>query len=250
MNTLKISYMNVNTSELPNGYHEIRATGTPGGKWVLEDHIDELPAITQERVDQLSRVALRAQGGSWGRGPGITVLRVSDLLRKTFTGRLALHPRVVQVVPVSSLDDLLRAISRLYGGDRSQNAFQYPDTLIECRGANPDKDALYPPAYDIRVADIARGLRENCILTSVRHPGESRLPIEERRAAVEDMEFDDVSIIGSVTVHQLPDEPQPQLYADRFTCDQPPLSAEEFRDICLMVCRKNDLLLELVEDSD
>lgn len=241
--------MNFNSSDLPNGCHEIRATGSPGGEWVLEHHIDDLPAITQERVDQLSRVALRAQGGSWGRGPGTTVLRVSDLLRQTATGRFALHPRVVQVVPVSSLDALLRAISRLYEGDRTQNAFQYPDTLIECRCENPEKDALYPPAYDVTIADIARGLRQNSILTSVRHPGESRLPLEDRRAAVEEMEMDGVSVLGSVTVHQPSDEPQPQLYVDRFTPHQTPPSAEEFRDICFRVCRNHNLLLELIEDS-
>lgn len=178
------------------------------------------------------------------------MLQLNDLLRRTSDDRVALHPRVVQFVSFSSIDPLIRAIGGLSDAVPGQSACQYPDAIIECRGGNPDKSALYPPEYNLEVADIARRLREARMLTSVRHPGESRLPIEERRSVVEELESEGIPIIGSVTVHQPSDESQPQLYVDRFTTQQAPPSAEDFRDICLLVFHQCGLRLELIEDSD
>lgn len=242
--------MNGNSSKLPAGCGELEATARPSDEMLLEDHIDDLPGITKGRVNQLSRVALRAQGGSWGRGPGATVLHVNDLVRETHDEQIALHPRVTQCVPLSSIDPLLKAIPPLFDERLPGTAHQHPDAAIECRGGTPDPDTLYPPEYDIRLADLARKLRAGYMVTSIRSPGESRLPIEERRSVVRELAREGVSIKGSVTVHQPSDASQPKLYVDRFTTKQDPPSVEDLQGIFSFAAHRCGINPEVVEDSD
>lgn len=107
--------MNLNSAYLPNHCPQFRATGRPGDERLLENYIGVLPGLTQERFDSLANLAFRAQGGgSWRQGPGITVLRVRDLIRQTRSGLQALHPRVVQVVPFDTLDQLLEGVRQVF----------------------------------------------------------------------------------------------------------------------------------------
>lgn len=243
--------MNINTTGLPENCPPFRATGHRHYTKLLEDYIGGLPGITQQRFDSLSHLALRAQGGgSWSQGPGTTILRVGDLLRQTRSGLQALHPRVVQVVPLETLDPLLEAVGGVFDAHEASSAKQYPEYLAECRGTIPDTDSIYPPDYDIVVADIARLFRASGLLTSVRRIGETPLTSREIQSILDEMERENLKPGGAVTIHQPAGRCEPLVCPDINMHAPDPLSFDELDEMCFMLCRRHNRQLDIVQDED
>lgn len=230
--------------ELPIGCDEIQATAKPQSDDVLDEYLDRLPGLDRERFNCLSRMAIQAQGGGYGRSStGATVLGLDDLLRSTAGGSRALHPRVMHVVPLGCFDPLLEGVTELLDLDTSMNAYQYPAHLIECRGGAPDQLALYPPEYDIGVADIARDLRANDLLTSVRRPDQSDPDTETIQVAVESMGAEGTNVDGSITIFQPDDALEPEIHIHSFSNRDDPPSKEQVEDFCVSLFHRHGILL-------
>lgn len=243
--------MNINNTGLPTNCPPFRDTGHHHDTKLLKDYIGDLPGITQQRFDSLSHLALRAQGGGfWSRGPGTTVLRVRDLLRETRSGLQALHPRVVQVVPIGTLDPLLEAVGEVFDAHEASSSKQHPNFLVECRSTNPHKEAIYPPDYDIAVADIARLFRASGLLTSVRRIGETPLALREIQSILDEMERENLKPSGAVTIHQPAGRCEPLVCPDINTHAPDHLSFDELDEMCFMLCRRHNWQLDIVEDED
>lgn len=233
--------------DLPIDCDEIQATTKPGHDNSLGNHIDQLPGLDRERFNRLSNITNSVgYGGGENVGPRSTALGLNDLLRQDANGTIGLHPRVTHVVPLGTLDPLLETVCELMDGDSSKNAYQYPDHLLECRGGSPDVRALYPPEYHIRTADIARSLRANDILTSIRHPGQSFPKADEFQAAVQAMTENDERVEETITVFQPEGELEPSLYigGGGSSKDSSP-SRDQISDHCGYLFHRHGILLDI-----
>lgn len=229
--------------DLPIGCNSIQATTEPGHDTQLENHLGQLPGLDQDRLNCLAARAHRSQGDSHDTLE--TVLGLSDLLRQQANRRISLHPRVTHVVPLDKLDPLLEEVANLLDADSSQNAYQYPAHLLECRGTTPDKQALYPPEYHIRTADLVNNLRSDGILTSVRRPDQPALDTKEVQATVEAMDTDGTRVYGSISLFQPHDAPEPKLYIHEYSnCANPP-TKEEMVDHCLYLFHRHGTILDI-----
>ena len=234
--------------ELPIDCPEITATADPDAEFQLEDHIDQLPGIDRDRFNHLSIFACQSNVSRNGfRNPNATVLGLADLIRTQAHGRPALHPRVTHIVPLDDIDPLLERVTEILDIRYGDNAYQYPDHLLECRGETVDIEAIYPSEYHIRIADIVRGFRANDILTSVRHPGQSSVSSEQIRSTVEAMDENGEIVNGSVTLHQPENEREPKLYIDGYANHSNPPSEEQLKDLCVTLGHRHGFVLESVE---
>lgn len=232
--------------ELPAGCDEIQATAKPQSDDVLNEYLDRLPGLDRERFNLLSEMAVQAQGGGYGRSStGATVLGLDDILRSTAGGSRALHPRVMHVVPLGCLDPLLEGVTELLDLDTSMNSYQYPAHLLECRGAAPDQLALYPPEYHIGVADIARDLRANDLLTSLRRPDQPYPDTDTIRVAVESMGAEGTKVDGSITIFQPEDALEPELNVQGYSGSNNPPTKEQIEDFCNSLFHRHGILLEI-----
>lgn len=153
--------------DLPAECTELTATTPPNANAAITNHLHDLPGLNRERFERLREIARPTQPME----PGDPVLGLSNLLRQQANGQLAIHPRVVQVVPVNKLDPLVIAIAPSSDKVAYWRWCQYVNALLECRDGSPCVEAIYPPEYNIRVADAIRALRGHGILTSVKRPG-------------------------------------------------------------------------------
>lgn len=237
--------------ELPIDCPEITATANPGTEFQLEDHIDRLPGIDRERFNHLSSFACQSNGSSSKScGPDPTVLGLADLLRTQAHGCPALHPRVTHIVPLDDLDPLLKSVTEILDTNYGDNAYQYPGHLLECRGETVDIEAIYPPEYHIRIADIVRGFRANDILTSVRHPCQSYVSSEKIRSTVDVMNENGETVNGSVALHQPENKPEPKLYIDGHANHSNPPSEEQLKDLCVTLGHRHGFILESIEHKN
>lgn len=244
-------YYKSNKPNLPKECPVFTATASTGDSKLLEDHFEDLPGLNRDRVDHLSNKALREKGGgAWGKGPGSTVLSINDLLREQVTGLVALHPEVVQVVPIEHLDPLLEAIGEMFGATHCDNAYLYPDYLAECQQKPAKKEALYPPDYHINAADLARGLRANDVLVSVRQPSESRLGSNRINSILDGMNIKGEMVSASVTIYQPEEALEPYLLIDKVTNHPNSPSEKQLRDLCFTLFHRNNILLEVVQDTN
>ena len=92
---------------------------------------------------------------------------MEDLIRIRTQGFETLHPRVQQVVPVGAQDSLLKTVIARLGRREDFAAFQYPEFLLGCRGADYVSLPLHHPEFHIRNLEVMRELRANDILTTV-----------------------------------------------------------------------------------
>ncbi|MFC6720690.1 hypothetical protein [Halobacteriaceae bacterium SHR40] len=237
--------------DLPIDCDEIQATTKPDHDKTLEKHIDQLPGLDRERFNRLSNVADFAEYGGVGNiGPGATVLGLNDLLRQHGDGTIGLHPRVTHVVPIGTLDPLLETVCELMDGDSSMNAYQYPAHLLECRGGSCNMNALYPPEYHIKVADIARSLRANHILTSVRGPGQPFPESDELRATVEAMNKSGEQVEETISVFQPEGEFEPSLYIGGGSNKDNSPSRDQISDHCGYLFHRHGMLLDIRDFED
>lgn len=238
--------------DLPIDCDEIQATANPGSNTRLENHLDQLPGLDRERFNRLSNITNSAgYRGGGNIGPRATVLGLNDLLRQQGDETIGLHPRVTHVVPLGTLDPLLEAVCDQMDGDSSMNAYQYPAYLLECRGGSPDIKSLYPPEYHVRTADIARSLRANNILTSIRRPGQSFPRADELQATVEAMTECGEQVGETATVFQPEGGFEPSLYigGGASSSDDSP-TREQTSDHCVYLFHRHGLLLDIRDFED
>lgn len=237
--------------KLPIGCDEIQATAKPQSDDELSGHLDRFPGLDHERLDRLSEMAVRAQGGGYGQTTtGATVLGISDLLRTTSGGTRSLHPRVMHVLPLGCLDPLLEAVTEHLELDSSMNSYQYPAYLLECRGSAPDQMTLYPPEYHIAVTDIARDLRANDLLTSVRRPDQSFPNTEMIDTAIEAMGSEGSTVDGFVTILQPDDALEPKIFIYRYSNRDDPPSKEQVEDLRLPLLHRHGILLDVHDHQE
>jgi len=236
--------------ELPIDCPEIKATANPGVETQLKYHVEQLPGLNRDQCNRLSRLAKREYLVDGNCDPEKRALSLSDLLRTVANGQVAVHPRVTHIIPLDTLDPFLRTVTDILDTNSRENAYQYPAHILECRGERPEIEAIYPPEYHIRTADIVRGLRANDILTSVRRPGRSSFSSEEIQATVEAMAENNESVSASVTLYQPADELEPKLYLDRCTNHQAPPSEEQLSDLCSTLFYRHGLFLDVLKHED
>lgn len=237
--------------DLPIGCNEIQATAKPDYDTCLDNHLDQLPGLDRERFNRLSNITNSAGYRGGNSGARATVLGLNDLLRQQGDGTISLHPRVTHIVPIGTLDSLLEAVCDLVDGDSSMNAYQYPAYLLECRGGSPDVTALYPPEYHIGTADIARSLRANDILTSIRHPNQSLPRSDELQSTVKAMTECGEQVEATVTVFQPEGEFEPSLYIGGGVSsrDNSP-TRDQITDHCVYLFHRYGMLLDILDLED
>ena len=228
---------------LPVGCDEIQPTVKPDAETQIHDHIDRLPGLDREQMRCLSTIAARANDEG---STESTVLGLEDLLRRRADRSWALHPRVMQVVPLDALDPLLNEVSKLLDTDPYWNSYQYPEYLLECRGAAPDELALYRPEYHILVSDIARDLRAKNILTSIRPPGDDFTDSEMIESAVKSMQANETPVCGSFTFIQSDDNGWcPDIYFNDGNKKIEGPTNKALTDYCHMLFERHELFLEI-----
>lgn len=238
--------------DLPIDCSELQATYQPYHNKNLKDNLNKLPGLDTERFNRLSKVSNSTEyvGGSVTK-PRSKVLGLNDLIRQDGNETVGLHPRVLHAVPLQTLDRLLETVCDLLDGDFVMNAYQYPNYHFECRGDSPDADALYPSDFHIRTADIARSLRANDILTSIRRPGQSFPREEEFQTVVKDIKDSGQQVEAIVTFFQSEEELEPSLYinADVSSRDNSP-SEGQLVEHCMYLFHRHGLLLDIPEYDD
>lgn len=235
--------MSPDLPDLPAECSELTATTPPNSDAALTNHLKDLPGLNPERFERLREIALPTRPQE----PGDPILGLGDLLRQQANGQLAIHPRVAHVVPVNKLDPLVIAIAPSGDNVAYWKWCQYVNALLECRNGEPCVEAIYPPEYNIRVADAVRALRGHGVLTSVKRPGQRLTRRDELEAAAREMQKEDEGklLLHMAVIHQPDDEPEPTLYLA-----EPPFSpsgsAEDYLHIlCSGIFNQHGLSLDV-----
>lgn len=190
--------------ELPRGCDELQATESSDSEMRLRAHLDCLPGLGIEQANTLSHFATDPTPSASEE----SVLGLEDLLRTQYSGNHVLHPRILQVISVGVLDSLLETITARLDKQSYYSAYQYPQYLLECRGAAPDQTTLYPPEYYTSAIDVIRDLRANDFLTTVCRPGDTVPDADTLRAAVDSMERRNEHPHGVFTLRASDDYPR------------------------------------------
>jgi hypothetical protein len=180
---------------LPQGCEELYRTANPTRDRLLEQYLDDFPALGEAEFDRLNAIATKS-----GSVPTEGALGLSDLLRSRQDGSHALHPRTVHVLPSNTIDSVLTRLADRVDEDIAYDAHQYPEYLAECDTDSPSCPSIYPEDYRIEVIDLVRDLRANNVLTSVRERGQPACKTTSLKTTVKQLESRNNIVEGVTTL--------------------------------------------------
>lgn len=209
----------------------------------LEQHLDDLPMLTEEYFNCLDKVAIDARNSD-----SEVVLGVSDLLRRRPDGSHTLHPRVMQLLSPSAVDTTLTRITKCINKRIDYAAYQYPTYLVEHREEGSQGLPLCPSDYSIDVLDALRDLRANDVLVSLRRRGESPPDKSTLEGRIDGMK-NDGEIVEGVVVVACGDEEKTSARPSVIIEDREPLvgrrSCDELADLCETVKQRFNALISI-----
>lgn len=203
-----------NLPPLPEDCPELTRTGKAPDNHPLDKHLEALPGLTRTHLRCLEAIA--TSGGEPNVEP---VLGVADLLRRRRDASHALHPRVIQLLPVAAVDPLLTKVATQVDARVDYRAYQYPGYLAACQTGQQARAAFCPSVSSIDVVDVVRDLRANDVLTAVCQPGHPRPDTATLARLVETMERAGEVVEGVATLvpalNDSPRDPPTLLVEDR-----------------------------------